>query len=462
MTSDAGESKPYGSRNTNSGIERVPPHNFDAERAIIGAMLIDENAAAGVRQYLKVDDFYSGRHKEIFKALSNLFNNGTRPDLLTLSGELEKQGTLKEAGGYDYIAGLTHNVYSSVNSDFYAGIVLECSLRRGLIKISGQAATNAYDETVDPKVLLEHTQHELFKISDPTRIFRYKKTEHVVTNTVDYLEYAIKYKPEYTGIPSGFYDLDYWTSGFQNGELIIIGARPGMGKTAIGLNMAANIAIRQRKSAAFFSLEMTDVSLMIRLLSSEANIDSYKLKKGMITGNEREKMMNAAEEIHEAPLFIVDMPHMTIGDIRTMARMLKIQENIEILFIDYIGLISEDKRDQKRYEFVSQVSRALKGLARELNIPVVALSQLRREAEKEKPGLADIRESGSIEQDADMVMFINRDRNLDKTNEEQEKEPTQKVQLILAKNRNGPVGTIGLLFFRQFTKFVPMVKELTK
>jgi len=228
-----------------------------------------------------------------------------------------------------------------------------------------------------------------------------------------------------------------------------------MGKTAIALSMAANITIRQKKPAAFFSLEMSDQALMIRLFSSETGIDSNKIRTGYFTSSEFETILAAGDRVHVAPLYIVDLPHMTMLNIQTMARMLKIQEKIEIIFIDYIGLIAADNAQLKRFEHISEVSRSLKGLARELGIPIVACSQLRREAENQKASLADIRESGSIEQDADMVMFLNRDRELEKSVEEQSKEEGQQVQLMVAKNRNGPVGTVNLTFLKHLTKFVP-------
>ena len=441
------------------GKERVPPHNDDAERALIGATLIDESAISIAQQYLRPEDFYSPRHRKIFEAIYKLSNTGTRPDLLTLAGELERTGKLDESGGYDYIASLTHAVPSSANAEYYAQAVQNCSLRRSLIQISGEAGTKAFDETVEPKFILEETQQKLFYISDPQRIFRYKKVESIVGPVFTYLDDVRQSKTEYTGIPSGFADLDNMTSGFQNSELIIIGARPGMGKTAIGLNMAANMSIRRNIPVAFFSLEMPDRALMIRLLSAEARIDTVKLRKGLITKSEHADVFAAAELIHDAPLYIVDMPHMTMLNIQAMARMLKLKEKVEIIFIDYIGLISSDNMHLPRWEQFSEVSRSLKGLARELNIPVVALSQLRREAENQKPSLADLRESGSIEQDADMIMFINRDRELDKNYDDQAKETGQKVQLMLAKNRNGPVSTIDLTFLKHITKFVPFADD---
>ena len=422
-------------------------------------MLIDENAISIAQQYLRPDDFYASRHRKIYEAILSLYNKAIRPDLLTLNDELERTGKLDEAGGSDYIASLTHAVPSSANTEYYAEIVQNCSLRRNLIRISGETGARSYDETVEPKLILEETQQQLFYISDPRKIFRYKKADNIVKNVVSQLSDVYKTKPEYTGIPSGFYALDSLTAGFQASELIIIGARPGMGKTAIALSMAANISIRQNKPAAFFSLEMSDTSLMLRLISSETGIDSHRLRLGKFPSSDFNRIIAAADLVYDAPLYIVDMPHMTMLNIQAMARMLRLQEKIEIIFIDYIGLIASDNSQLKRFEFISEVSRSLKGLARELGIPVVALSQLRREAENQKPNLADIRESGSIEQDADVVMFLNRDRETEKTPEEQAIEEGQKVQLMLAKNRNGQVGTVFLNFLKHLTKFVPYADE---
>jgi replicative DNA helicase len=441
------------------GRDRIPPHNDDAERAVIGAMLIDDNAIGIVGQYLSKEDFYSSRNRKIFEAIIDLFSRGTRPDLLTLSGELEKAGKLDEAGGIDYIASLTHAVPSSANAGYYSQIVQKDSMRRALIRISGDVGARAFEETVEPELLLEETQKNLFLVSDPRRISSYKKADRVVKDTTNYLYEVYKTKAEFTGVPSGFPALDRLTSGFQPAELIIIGARPGMGKTAIALSMAADITIRQLRPAAFFSLEMSEQALMIRLLSSEAGIDSRKLRTGWFTGSDFDTLFAAAEKLHSAPLYIVDMPYMTTMSIQALARMLKIQENVEIIFIDYMGLIASNDNQSPRYQIISDVSRALKGLARELNIPIVVLSQLRREAEKQKPNLADIRDSGSIEQDADMVMFLNRDREFGKSFEEQAKESGQKVQLMVAKNRNGQVGTIDLTFLKHLTKFVSYTDE---
>ena len=434
--------------------DRIPPHDDDAERAVIGAVLIDETVMTTVQQYIGPDDFYSPRHRKIYEAILNLSAKGVRPQIRIISGELEKAGKLEEAGGSDYVASLSHVVPSSANAEYYAQVVQNCSIRRNLIRISGEIGSNAFDETIEPKVLLEEIQQKLYLASDPQRVFRYKTAKTVLNNTLPYIEEAYRTKAEITGIPSGFYELDKMTSGFHEAELIIIGARPGRGKTAIALSIAANITIRQNRPAVFFSLEMSDRALMLRLLSAETGINHTSLKVGSWEKADFQKIIDAGDLIHSAPLYIVDMPHMTMLSILAMSRMLKIKENIQIVFIDYISLIAAQDQRQARYEFVSDVSRSLKGLARELGIPVVVLSQIRRELDRENraPSLADIRESGSIEQDADIVMFLHYDKEKEKAEEQEDK---KSVQLKVMKNRSGQMGDINLSFIPRLTKFVP-------
>ena len=445
-----------------ASIDRIPPHNDEAEKATLGAMLIDDSAIGIVIQRLRSDDFYSTVNRRIFEAILSLDSAGIRPDLLTLKGELEKKGRLDEAGGIDYIAALTHVVPSSANAEYYAQIVQDCSLRRGLIQAAGFASNRAYDETSGPRHILEEIQKRLFTLSDTRKLYRYKKADESVKTTFEYLSDVFN-KGQFTGTPSGFDALDKLTSGFQKTEFIVIGARPGMGKTTIALNMAANIAIEQKIPVAFFSLEMSDRSLLLRLIASEAKIDGNKFRSGLLNKKDFANMFVAADKINPAPLYFVDIPHLSILEIQSMARMLRAQEKVEIIFIDYIGLIASESENPKqaRYEYISQVSRSLKGLARELDIPVVALSQVGRDLEKQNrsPNLADIRESGAIEQDADMVMFIDKDREAEKSQEEQAKSPGQKYKLIVAKNRNGPTGIIDLTFLRAFTKFVPYIAD---
>ena len=436
--------------------DRIPPHNEDAEKAVLGAMLIDDSAVGVVLQRIRPADFYSTVNKRIFEAIITLHSDGHKADLLTLKGELEKTGKMNEAGGIDYIAGLTQAVPSSANVDYYSQIVQDCSLRRGLIQAAGIAGSTAYDETRGPRIILEEIQQRLFTLSDTRNLFRYKKAEETVKNTFEYLSEVFN-KGQFTGIPSGFDALDKLTSGFQKTELTVIGARPSMGKTSLALNMAAHIAIEQKIPAAFFSLEMSDRSLLLRLISSEAKIDSNKFRNSFLSKKDFANMFIAADRIIPAPLYFVDIPNISILDIQAMARMLRTQEKVEIIFIDYIGLISSENPNQVRHEFISEVSRSLKGLARELDIPVVACSQVSRESEKagRAPNLADIRESGSIEQDADIVMFIHSDKE-EKTDDQSK---GHKVKLIVAKNRNGPTGVVELTYLNAFTKFVPYIAD---
>ena len=432
--------------------EKLPPHNEDAEKAVLGAMLMDENALGIVLQRIRPDDFYSAVNRRVFEAIINLDTEGHRPDLLTLKGELEKTGKLNEAGGVDYIAGLTQAVPSSANVDYYAQIVQDCSLRRGLILAADIAGNSAYDETRGPRIILEEIQQRLFTLSDTRKLFKYRKASETVKTTFEYLS-EIFNKGQFTGIPSGFEALDKMTSGFQKNEFIVIGARPGTGKTTIALNMAANISIDRKIPSAFFSLEMSDRLLMQRLISAEAKIDSNKFRSSFLSKKDFANMFVAADRIIPAPLFFVDMPHLSMLDIQAMSRMLRTQEKVEIIFIDYLGLISSENPKQARFEFISEVSRSLKGLARELDIPVVVCSQVGRDVEKagRAPNLADIRESGSIEQDADMVMFLHE--------EKEQGSEGHKVKLIVAKNRNGPTGVVELTYLKSIMKFVPYIAE---
>ena len=440
-----------------SVVERIPPHSDEAERAVLGAILIDPSVINDVRQRIRAEDFYSGANRLIFEAIINIDRQKHKPDLLTLKAELEKIGKLDESGGAGYLADLTNLVPSSANVDYYAQLVQDNSLRRGLIQAAGYAISSAYEETEVAKDILEKTQERLFTLSDTRGLFNYKKVNVSMDQTFKYLEKMHDNKKQYTGIPSGFEDLDKLTLGFQSGEMIVIGARPSMGKTAIALNMAVHSAMKNKIPTAFFSLEMTDRQLMIRILSGSTGIDSYRLRTGFFDSIDMRKIYIAADEIFEAPLFIVDMPRMTIGEIISMSRMLRSKENVEIIFIDYMSIIASNNMSMPRHDFVSLVSRDLKGLARELDIPIVVLSQLNREAEGEKPKMSNIRESGSIEQDADVIMFIHRDREEDKTMDEQAK--IVLAQLIVSKNRNGSVGVVKLEFTKHLAKFTPYSED---
>ncbi|AEF86987.1 replicative DNA helicase [Treponema primitia ZAS-2] len=441
---------------------KPPPHNDEAEQASLGAMLQDEDGITTVIQYLRPDDFYSNANRRVYAAILSLFNQGRKADIITITEELRQAGELEQAGGSSYVSSLTHVVPSSANVDFYSKIVQDCSLRRALLKVANELSVKSFDESQESRIILEETQQRIFDLTEGRKPLSFKSAKEILPQVIETIEKLYHSKDAYTGVPSGFEELDSMTSGFQPSELIIIGARPSVGKTALALTMAANISINNKERkipTAFFTLEMSDKALMQRLISSEANIESNKIRNGLLKPSDFSSLMTAAGRIYEAPLYIVDMPNMKLLDLRAQARRLRVQQKVEIIFIDYLTLISSDNYQLPRHEQIAEISRSLKSLARELGIPIVALSQVRRDAEGKRPNLSDIRESGSIEQDADVVMFLHRERESDKKNTERENAEVTTTELIIAKQRNGPVGTIEIAFLPRYTKFAPLTRQ---
>lgn len=432
--------------------DKIPPHNDEAEIATLGALLLDPEALSTVLQYLRVDDFYKTVHKKIYQAILDLFTKSEAIDLITVAENLKEKGELQSAGGASFISGLTSSVPTSANVEYYAKIVQTCSLRRNLARIASEIVADSYQESLDVKYLVEEAERQIFDITDRQHVGHYQEAKDIVTRTVEAIEKLYHTKESYTGVPSGFSELDNLTSGFQNSEFIVIGARPSVGKTALALCMAAHMSIKNKIPVGFFTLEMTSMALMQRLISSEARIESSKLRTGLLKPSDFHKLTEAAGKIYEAPLYIDDTPNLRLLDLRAQARRMKSQHNISIIFIDYITLITSEHIDLARHEQIAEVSRSLKALARELNIPVVALSQVRRETEGKRPTLADLRESGSIEQDADVVIFLHRKRPEAPT-EEEEYETGIETELNVAKQRNGPVGTLRIAFVAPYTKF---------
>lgn len=440
--------------------DSLPPHNDEAEQATLGAVLLDENAVTTVIEYLRPDDFYSNANRRIFEAILSLFDRGVKKfDIITLAGELRQTGLLDQAGGPAYVASLTNVVPTSVNVEYYAKIVQDCSLRRSLLGISSEVRSRSFDESEESRIILEETQQKIFDLTEGHQPFKFKRVSELVKGAIETIEKRYHSKETYTGVPSGFSELDDMTSGFQPSELVIIGARPSIGKTALALTMAANMSVNRkdrRIPAAFFTLEMSDMALMQRLISSEAKIESNKIRSGLLKPSDFTSLTEAAGRIYEAPLYIVDVPNMKLLDLRAQARRIRAQERVEIIFIDYLTLISSENYRLPRYEQIAEISRSLKSLARELNIPIVVLSQLRRDAEGNRPNLSDIRESGSIEQDADLVIFLHRERESDKKTDEKETGEDVRTELIIAKQRNGPVGKVNIAFLPKYTKFAAL------
>ncbi|MBO8450601.1 MAG: replicative DNA helicase [Spirochaetes bacterium] len=426
--------------------DKIPPHDEEAEKATLGAVLLDPDAIGLVIRYLRADNFYSLQNQKIFSAILSLYNDGKTVDLITLADRLRTDGELDAAGGPGYLAALTDTVPTSANVEYYAQIVLDRSVRRKLLGIAARITAESHNEAEESRAILESSQKQLFDLTDANQSAVVRSPKELIPQAIGAIERLYKNRDSYSGIPSGFGDLDSMTSGFQKSELIIIGARPSVGKTALALSMAGNIAIKKKIPVAFFSLEMSGLQLMFRLLSAESHISSHSIRTGFLKLSDLENIQDAAGKIYEAPLYLVDMPNMKLLDLRAMARRLRQQYEVEILFIDYLTLITSENSMIPRHEQIAEISRSLKALARELDIPVVALSQVKRDAEGKTPTLADLRESGSIEQDADVVMFLHRERA---ANEE-----AIETKLIVAKQRNGPVGDIEILFRPKYTEFV--------
>ncbi len=428
--------------------DKVPPHNKDAEQAVLGALLLEWGAMSDVVTVLKPDRFYSFQNQMIYSAMLSLFKQNVRGDTLTIINELTKLGKIDQAGGAAYIASLTDVVPTAANVNYYVNLVLDAAVRRDLIKMSSELRASSFDETRSSRTLLEEAEKRIFTLSDHNESTQVYEMKDVVSSTIEIIDRRYKNNSELTGIPSGIAKLDTMTSGFQKSELIVIGARPSIGKTAFALSMMQTIAVEKHIPCGFFSLEMSYQSIGQRLLSQVARLAGHKLRSGQLSMADFQKLQDAAGMCYNSPLYIVDTPNMQLIDLRAMARRMKVNQDVQIIFIDYIGLITTENPAAPVYETVSEISKSLKALARELDIPIVALSQVARDAEGQEPNLAQLRGSGSIEQDADVVLFLHRDRKI-----MEEKEPVQDAKCIVAKQRNGATGDVVMKFFPTFTKF---------
>lgn len=430
---------------------KVPPQNVEAEIATLGAMMLEPSSIGNVIPILKADDFYKIAHQRIYQILVELYSHGESPDILVLKNKLEAQNMLETVGGTSYITMLTDAVPSAANITYYAKIVLEASIRRRLIKAANKILEEVQNKSLESRSLLEEAQRKIFELTDAGVSATFKEIKEVVIPFVDHIEKLRKNKNTITGIATGFSSLDSMTFGFQKSEFIIIGARPSIGKTAFALSMLANMSIKGGITAAFFSLEMSEMQLMQRLVALEAKIDSSKMRSGNLSVKDFTRITNTCSKIYDAPIYMVEMPNMKLLDLSAMSRQLCTRYGVEIIFIDYIGLINSENYDIPRHEQIAEISRSLKSMARELHIPIVALSQLVRDVEDKRPVLSSIRESGSLEQDADVVMFLHRAR---KETVEDVSKPID-TELIIAKQRNGPIGTVHIDFIPMYTCFIP-------
>ena len=439
-------------------IGRVPPHDIEAEQAVIGSMLTDKTAVSDSIEVLKEEDFYREDNRLIYSAMLNLYNKAEPIDLITVKAELESMGKFEAAGGFEYIAGLPEKVPTTANALKYIKIVEEKSQLRKLISTANQIIELGYDPTEEVEDIMDAAEKKIFDLSQGKSEKGYTAIKDILVESVTQLEELYRRKQHVTGISTGFIDLDYRTAGLHGSELILIAARPAMGKSAFALNIAANAALRANTPVAIFSLEMSKEQMVNRILCSEAMVDSNKVRTGKLEDEDWAKIAEATGPISESGIYVDDTPGLSVMEIRARARKLKLEKNIGLIVIDYLQLVQgSSKKSSSREQEIAEISRSLKILAKELNVPVIALSQLSRAVEQRpdhRPMLSDLRESGSIEQDADIVMFLYRD---DYYNEDSEKKGVAEV--IIAKQRSGSTGTVDLGWLGSYTKFVNLEKR---
>ncbi|MBN2728593.1 MAG: replicative DNA helicase [Bacteroidales bacterium] len=438
---------------------RVPPQAIDLEEVILGALMLEQMAVNTVIDILRPEIFYKDSHQVIFMAIQDLFAKSSPIDMLTVTDELRTMSKLEEVGGAHYIAYLTNRVVSAANVEFHARIVAQKYIQRRLIEISSEIINDAFEDSTDVFDLLDKAEDKLFKVNEQNLRRGIESMPNLLRAAKEQIEKASQVEGGLSGVPSGFKDLDALTAGWQPSDLIIIAARPGMGKTAFVLSMAKNMAVISERPVAVFSLEMSATQLVMRLISSEAGVSSESLRKGDLSPTQWKSLNDNMDNLSGAPIFIDDTPALSIFELRAKARRLKQQHNIQCIIVDYLQLMTAqvDKSGNREQE-ISTISRSLKALAKELSIPVITLSQLSREVEKrpgmKRPQLSDLRESGAIEQDADMVLFIYREEYYFKDDPKHENQDIQnKAELIVAKHRNGPLDTVHLRFVNQFARF---------
>ncbi|WP_126429189.1 replicative DNA helicase [Brevibacillus marinus] len=435
-------------------LDRVPPQNTEAEQSVLGAVFLSKEALHTALEILKPEDFYKTAHQRIFQAMLDLYERGEPVDLVTVTAELQDQKVLDEVGGVTYLTNLASAVPTAANVEYYARIVEEKSLLRRLIRTATKIANDGYTREDDVEEIIADAERYILELSQHRSRNGFVPIRDILVETYERIEFLSQRREEVTGIPSGYPDLDRMTSGFQRSDLIILAARPSVGKTAFALNVAQNVAARAGESVAIFSLEMAASQLVQRMLCAEGNIDAQKLRTGRLDEDDWQKLTMAIGTLGRAPIYIDDTPGITVQEIRAKCRRLQAEHGLGMVLIDYLQLIHSRGRGESRQQEVSEISRMLKGIARELNVPVLALSQLSRSVEQrqdKRPIMSDIRESGSIEQDADIVAFLYRD---DYYNRESENNNT--VEVIIAKQRNGPTGTVELAFLKEYNKFVSL------
>ncbi len=433
-------------------IQRIPPHSVEAEQSVLGAMLLDKEAISAATELISGADFYREAHKEIFEAIVEIYDKGEPVDLITLTEKLKTRNTLDAVGGVTFLTNLMDAVPTTHNVKYYAKIIEDKSLLRKLIKSSSEIISKSYEASEDIGEIIDDAEKGIFNISLNRSTQGFTHVKNILNTNFDKIEELYLNKGRITGVPTGFNDLDAMLSGLQKSDLVLVAARPSMGKSSFMMNIVQHAAVREKVTTAIFSLEMSKEQLTQRLLCAEALIDAHRLRIGDINEDEWVKLARAMGPLSEAPIFIDDTPAISITEMRAKCRRLKLEHNLGLIVIDYLQLMQGKGNSDSRQQEISEISRSLKALAREINVPVVSLSQLSRAPEMRadhRPILSDLRESGAIEQDADVVMFLYRDEYYHPDSEKK-----NIGEVIIAKQRNGPTGNVELVWLGQFTKFV--------
>lgn len=440
-----------------NALGMVPPHSVEAEQAVLGCMLLDSDVIPTVTELIRSSDFYREDHREICEAITDIVEQAGPVDIITVSEQLQRRGTLEKAGGMDYLASITSAVPTTANARHYAKIVEGKSLLRKLIKAAQEIAGMSYEAADEAEFVLDRAEKSIFDIIERRSTQGFAHIKDVLLEAFIRLEELYNSKSPITGVPTGFTDLDMKTAGLQNSDLVLIAARPGMGKTALALNIAQYAAVQKHVPVALFNLEMSKDQLVNRMLCSEVMVDSHRMRTGRLDDEDWKKIARALGPLSEAPIYIDDTPGVTVMDIRAKCRRLKLEKKLGLVVIDYLQLMRGREKAESRQQEVSEISRSLKILAKELSVPVLTMSQLSRGPESRsdhRPMLSDLRESGAIEQDADIVMFLYRD---DYYNPDSEKK--NRAEIIIAKHRNGSTGTIYLKWFDKYTKFANLERD---
>jgi replicative DNA helicase len=433
-------------------LDKLPPQNIDAEQSVLGAILIDNSALMSTLELLSYEDFYREAHRKIFIGMTDLFDRSEPIDIVTLTDHLRKKNDLEAIGGPQYLTSLAMTIPTAANVRYHSKIVREKAMLRGLLRSVTDIARSVYDGELDAEELIDYAEKTVFDLSDKRIKVSFSSLKDVIKDSFQMIEQLYDKKEMVTGVPTGFSQIDELTTGLQKSDLIIVGGRPSMGKTAFSLNIAQHVGAHMKEPVAIFSLEMSKEQLAFRMLCSEAMVDSNSIRKGFIKKEDWHRLTNAAGNLASAPIFIDDSAGMTVLEMRAKARRLKAEHGLSLVIVDYLQLMRGRGNAERREQEISEISRSLKALAKELRVPVIALSQLNRGVEsrtEKKPTLADLRESGAIEQDADVIIFLYRDEVYNKKREDNK----GKAEIIIAKQRNGPTGEIPLTFLSHCTRF---------